>query len=151
MPTPALAFRLAREFRRLVEKPRHLRPVLFGNREPYLREYDLLAVEVGQRRPGRPELAKRVGKPYPSEDPRTALQRDGPIGEQLVEFALLFFGQRRQAFSNRALRPFGAYAKDTQHRIGRFLLEVKHRAGEIVATADGQNSRGDPIPYRRAL
>lgn len=86
MPTPALAFRFAREFRRLVEKPRHLRPVRFGNREPYLREYDLLAVEVGQRRLGRPELAQRVGKPYPSEDPRTALERDGSIGEQLVEF-----------------------------------------------------------------
>src|SRR5271155_3480080 len=135
MPTPALAFRFAREFRRLVEKPRHLRPVRFGNREPYLREYDLLAVEVGQRRLGRPELAQRVGKPDPSEDPRTALQRDGPIGKQLVEFAHLFFGQRRQAFRDRALGPLGAYAEDTQHRLGRFLLEVKDRAGEIVATA----------------
>ena len=128
MPTPALAFRFAREFRRLVEKPRHLRPVLFGNREPYLREYDLLAVEVGQRRLGRTELAQRVGKPYPSEDPRTALQRDGSIGEQLAEFVHLF-GQRRQAFSDRALGPLGAYAEDTQHRLGRFLLEVKDRAG----------------------
>jgi hypothetical protein len=76
MPTPALAFRFAREFRRLVEKLRHLRPLLFGNRESYLREYDLLAVEVGQRRLGRPELVQRVGKPYPTEEPRTVLQRD---------------------------------------------------------------------------
>src|SRR5882672_1546104 len=151
MPTPALAFRFAREFRRLVEKPRHLGPVLFGNREPYLREYDLLAVEVGQSRPGSPELAQRVGKPYPSENLRTALQRDRPIGEQLVECPHLLFAQRRQAFSDRALGPLRAYAEDTQHRLGRFLLEVKDRAGEIVATADAENSRGDPIPPRRAL
>jgi hypothetical protein len=55
-----------------------------------------------------------VGKLYPSEDPRTALQRDGSIGEQLVEFVHVFFGQRRQAFSDRALGPLGAYAEDTQ-------------------------------------
>ena len=32
---------------------------------------------------------------FPSEDPRSALQQDGPIGEQLLEFAHLLFGQRR--------------------------------------------------------
>jgi hypothetical protein len=47
--------------------------VLFGNCKPYLREYDLLAVEVGQSQLGRAELAKHVRKPDPSENPRTAL------------------------------------------------------------------------------
>jgi hypothetical protein len=63
----------------------------------------------------------------------------------------LFFGQRRQGFSDRVLGSLEAYAEDTQHRLGRFLLEVKDRAGEIVPTADAENSRRDPIPYRRAL
>jgi hypothetical protein len=62
------------------EKSRQLRPVLFGNCKPYLREYDLLAVEVGQSGPGRPELVKRVGKPGPSEDPQHAPRCGGYCG-----------------------------------------------------------------------
>ena len=60
-------------------------------------------------------------------------------------------GQRRSSSTPSSrhiqLKSYGAIP----YRLGRFLLEVKDRSGEIVATADAENSRGDSIPLRRAL
>src|SRR5258708_1923773 len=96
MPAPAKFVRLAREFRQRVEELCHFRRVLFRERKSDFRQYDLLAVEVGQAWRWRGQLPDHVSEPNADEDSRPDLERNGFVAEHLIDRAPLRSRERRQ-------------------------------------------------------